>query len=35
MIVGVIATLLAYLWMNKIARLPKPKRLFTLAMVDK
>lgn len=34
MVVGVIATLLAYLWMNKIARLPKSKRLFTLAMVE-
>ncbi len=34
MVVGVIATLTAYLWMNKIARLPKSKRLFTLAMVD-
>jgi tight adherence protein B len=34
MVVGVIATLTAYLWMNKIARLPNSKRLFTLAMVD-
>jgi len=35
MIVGVLATALAYLWMNKIAELPKSKRLFTLSLVDK
>jgi tight adherence protein B len=35
MIFGVLATALAYLWMNKIADLPKSKRLFTLSLVDK
>lgn len=35
MIFGVIATLTAYLWMNKIARLPKAKRLFTMQIVEK
>jgi len=35
MVVGVLATALAYLWMNKIARLPKSKRLFTLALDEK
>lgn len=30
MVAGVITTLLAYLWMNKIAQLPKVKRLFIL-----
>ncbi len=32
MLIGVLATALAYLWMNKIAELPKSKRLFTLAL---
>jgi len=31
----VLATALAYLWMNKIAQLPKSKRLFTLALDEK
>jgi len=31
-ILGVLTTFLAYLWMQKIARLPKSKRLFTLEM---
>ncbi|MFM8190618.1 MAG: type II secretion system F family protein [Candidatus Nanopelagicus sp.] len=31
-ILGVLMTFLAYLWMQKIARLPKSKRLFTLEM---
>jgi tight adherence protein B len=35
MLVGVIATALAYIWMNKIAELPKSKRLFTLALDEK
>ena len=35
MVVGVLATALAYLWMNKIAQLPKSKRLFTLALDEK
>jgi tight adherence protein B len=30
MVFGVVATLLAYLWMSKIAKLPKAKRLFTM-----
>ena len=29
LVLGVVATLMAYLWMNKIANLPKAKRLFT------
>ena len=35
MVVGVLATALAYLWMNKIAQLPKSKRLFILALDEK
>lgn len=35
MLIGVLATALAYLWMNKIAELPKSKRLFTLALNEK
>jgi len=32
---GVVATLIAYLWMNKIANLPKAKRLFTKQILAK
>jgi tight adherence protein B len=32
MAVGVIATLIAYYWMNRIANLPKAKRVFTLSL---
>lgn len=35
MIFGVIATLLAYLWMSRIAKLPKAKRLFTIQITTK
>ena len=35
MIFGVIATLLAYLWMSRIAKLPKAKRLFTMQISSK
>jgi tight adherence protein B len=35
MIFGVIATLLAYLWMSRIAKLPKAKRLFTMQIITK
>ncbi len=35
MLIGMLATALAYLWMNKIAELPKSKRLFTLALNEK
>ena len=35
MIFGVIATLLAYLWMSRIAKLPKAKRLFTMQITTK
>jgi len=35
MIFGVIATLLAYLWMSRIAKLPKAKRLFTMQISTK
>ena len=35
MLFGVLATITAYIWMNKIARLPKSKRLFTMQMIDK
>ncbi|NCU77871.1 MAG: pilus assembly protein TadB [Actinobacteria bacterium] len=31
---GVITTFIAYLWMQKIAKLPSPKRLFTLEIVS-
>lgn len=31
---GVLATLIAYYWMNRIANLPKAKRIFTLALSD-
>jgi tight adherence protein B len=31
---GVLATLIAYYWMNRIANLPKAKRIFTLALGD-
>jgi tight adherence protein B len=32
---GLILTLIAYLWMNQIAKLPKAKRLFTVLIADK
>jgi len=32
-ILGVLLTIVAYLWMHKIARLPKPKRLFRLTII--
>jgi tight adherence protein B len=32
---GLILTLIAYLWMNQIAKLPKAKRLFTVSIADK
>jgi tight adherence protein B len=35
MIIGVVATLLAYLWMSRIAKLPKTKRLFTMQISAK
>jgi tight adherence protein B len=35
MIFGVIATLLAYLWMSRIAKLPKAQRLFTMQITTK
>lgn len=35
MLFGVLATITAYIWMNKIARLPKSKRLFTMQMIEK
>ena len=35
MIFGVIATLFAYLWMSRIAKLPKAKRLFTMQIITK
>jgi tight adherence protein B len=35
MIFGVVATLIAYLWMSKIAKLPKAKRLFTMQILAK
>jgi tight adherence protein B len=35
MIFGVVATLLAYLWMSRIAKLPKAKRLFTMQISAK
>lgn len=35
MLIGVLVTALAYLWMNKIAQLPKSKRLFTLGLNEK
>lgn len=35
MIFGVIATLFAYLWMSRIAKLPKTKRLFTMQITTK
>jgi tight adherence protein B len=35
MIFGVIATLFAYLWMSRIAKLPKAKRLFTMQITTK
>jgi len=35
MVFGVIATLLAYLWMSRIAKLPKAKRLFTMQISAK
>ncbi|NBO50891.1 MAG: pilus assembly protein TadB, partial [Actinobacteria bacterium] len=31
---GVITTFIAYLWMQKIAKLPSPKRLFTLEIIS-
>jgi tight adherence protein B len=34
MITGVLATLIAYYWMNRIANLPKAKRIFTLSLGD-
>jgi hypothetical protein len=30
-----LATLIAYYWMNRIANLPKAKRIFTLALGEK
>jgi tight adherence protein B len=35
MIFGVTATLLAYLWMSRIAKIPKAKRLFTMQITTK
>jgi len=35
MLFGVLATIAAYIWMNKIANLPKSKRLFTMQMIEK
>lgn len=35
MLFGVFATVAAYIWMNKIANLPKSKRLFTMQMIEK
>ena len=35
LVLGVVATLMAYLWMNKIANLPKAKRLFTKQILAK
>ncbi len=35
MLFGVLATVTAYIWMNKIANLPKSKRLFTMQMIQK
>jgi tight adherence protein B len=35
MIFGVIATLFAYFWMSRIAKLPKAKRLFTMQITAK
>lgn len=35
MLFGVLATIAAYIWMNKIANLPKSKRLFTMQMIKK
>ncbi|CAB5058309.1 MAG: pilus assembly protein TadB [Actinobacteria bacterium] len=35
MIFGVIATLFAYLWMSRISKLPKAKRLFTMQITTK
>jgi len=35
MIFGVIATLFAYFWMSRIAKLPKAKRLFTMQITTK
>ena len=35
MLFGVLATITAYIWMNKIAKLPKSKRLFTMQMIEK
>jgi tight adherence protein B len=35
MIFGVIATLFAYFWMSRIAKLPKAKRLFTMQIITK
>jgi len=35
LVLGVVATLIAYLWMNKIANLPKAKRLFTKQILAK
>ena len=35
MAIGVLATLIAYYWMNRIANLPKAKRIFTLALGEK
>ena len=34
MVIGVLATLIAYYWMNRIANLPKAKRIFTLSLSD-
>ena len=35
MLFGVLATITAYIWMNKIAKLPKSTRLFTMQMIEK
>jgi len=34
MVIGVVATLIAYYWMSRIANLPKAKRIFTLSLSD-
>jgi hypothetical protein len=35
LLTGAIATLLAYLWMSRIAKLPKAQRLFTMQITTK
>ena len=34
MVIGVVATLIAYYWMSRIANLPKAKRIFILSLSD-